>query len=195
MAKRSGSQKFNSMDKRTREYKNMMSEKPLVNEPAIVQPQPQVENLPATQSDKIDQILKQNELLSRKISILEDSVSRYKLEQATSRHDAKKDKPLRGHLKRLQGKVIARWMGVNEEGSRAKQELVYLNNAIVGEKLVGHYKTIGGEDIICDAIEFTRSNRLEKFTILSQDGDILTIKFDDNTLPQEYKIDVKYVNP
>ena len=107
----------------------------------------------------------------------------------------KKKKEIRGHLKRLNGKLIVRWMGLNEEGSKAEQKILYQGTTPIGEVLIGHYKTLEGEDIICEASKFYKSIALEKFTKIGQEGDMWTIRFDNKELPQDMKIHVKYLNP
>ena len=86
-------------------------------------------------------------------------------------------------------------MGLNEEGSKAEQKILYQGTTPIGEVLIGHYKTLEGEDIICEASKFYKSIALEKFTKIGQEGDMWTIRFDNKELPQDMKIHVKYLNP
>jgi len=152
--------------------------------------------LPAESKESLDikELKARLEEQSKTIEILKDSVSKNKLDQATKAHDDTVKYPS-GFLKKLKGKVIVKWLGVNDPGSEAKQELVYQNNAPVGEQLTGHYIALDGSKIVCNMLEFVRTTEREKFDIIGQDGDKLTIRFHNSELPQEYEISTKYVNP
>jgi hypothetical protein len=146
---------------------------------------------PTNENDRISQLEKQ-------IAILRDSVRQDRLSQADDKMNGKKERLPVGHLKKLNGKLVVKWLGAEEAGSQAKQELIYQNNNVVGEKLIGHYITIDGEDIVCDAINFTRSIDIEKFTKIGGTQKDWIIEFHNPVLATKYpayKIDVKYLNP
>lgn len=129
------------------------------------------------------------------IDLLKKSVSRYKIEEQQALRDKDKVEKPRGHLKRIDGKLVEKWMGLNEAGSKAEQKILYQGTTPVGEIMIGHYKTFDDEDLVCEAIKFYRSTDLEYFTKLGEDGDEWTIAFDNPELPQNHKINVRYVNP
>lgn len=129
------------------------------------------------------------------INLLKGSVSQYKLEEQQALRDKDKKELPRGHMKRIKGKLVTKWLGLNEPGSQAEQKILYQGTTPIGEVLIGHYKTIDDEDIVCEASIFYKSTDLEHFTKLGQDGDEWIIRFDNMDLPQEYRINVKFVNP
>ena len=153
--------------------------------------------------EKTDEKTEEKVVLTRKefneiqkdIQLLKNSVSRYKLEEQEAKISKNKDKLPRGHCKRLNGKLVVKWLGVNDPGSKAEQKILYQGTTPVGEVLVGHYKTIDDEDIVCEAIKFYRSTDLEYFTKIGQEGEDWIIRFDNPELPQEYKLNIKYLNP
>ena len=133
--------------------------------------------------------------LEQQIDVLRDAVKEDRLARSEEKFMGKKEPNKVGHLKVLKGKVIVKWFGVGEEGSKASAELIYTNNQVTGEKLIGHYRTIEGEDIICDMNEFTRATDVAKFDVLSKEGNILTVRFHDKNLPSEFAINKRYINP
>lgn len=135
------------------------------------------------------------ESLQKDIEILKRSVSRARLDQATSKVEGEVKEEPKGFLKKLNGKVIVKWFGINEPGSKAKQEILYQGTTPIGEILKGHYVTIDGEEILEDAIRFYRSTDLAPFVKLGQEGDSWIIQFEDPSLPQEFKISTKFINP
>ncbi len=136
--------------------------------------------------------------LRQEIQILRESVREDKLKQADSKYKPVEPSLPVGFLKRLHGELVVKWMGVNEEGSKAKQELHYQGQAVVGEHLNGHYITIDDKEIVCDSIEFTRSNDIEKFSKVDGYGEDWVIEFHNPELAKkypEYKINTKFINP
>lgn len=133
--------------------------------------------------------------LEQSIDILRDAVKADRLEKSDEKYKGKKKLVQQGHLKVLRGKVIVAWLAPNARGSEAKQEIIYQNNIPVGEKMIGHYKTIDGEDIVCEMNEFTRSTEQEKFDIVSRNGDMITVRFHNPELPQVYELAKRYINP
>lgn len=129
------------------------------------------------------------------IRILKSVASRYKLEEQEALANKGKKKESRGFLKKLDGKLIVKWIGSNEPGWKGEQKILYQGTTPIGEVLVSHFKTIEDEDVICDAVKFYRSTDLEHFTKVGQEGDIWIIRFDNPELPQEFKVDVKFINP
>ena len=156
---------------------------------------------------------KLNKLLSE-MEILKDTVSKQRYKEAEARQDKKF--LLQGHLKRLKGEVIIAWypmerkgngasqtvynlkdepIEIKEEDSKAEMEIIYKDNVPVGEKLVGHYKTIEGKDIVCDAKEFYRSSAVEKFDKLEDLGQFWLVSFHNPLLPKKIKININFINP
>lgn len=129
------------------------------------------------------------------IELLKKVANRYRLEEQEALAKRNEKGAPRGHLKRLNGKLVVKWLGLNEKGSKAEQKILYQGTTPVGEVLIGHYKTIEDEDIVCEAVKFYRSTDIEQFTKIGQEGDDWVIKFDNQALPQEYKINLKFVNP
>jgi hypothetical protein len=157
-------------------------------------------------SEKENIVLTKDEFqkIQSDIELLKGAVSTYKLqEQEALRAKASKKSP-RGFLKRIKAKsekgidgnhLVVGWKGVKEDGSKAKQEIIYNGTTPVGEKLVSHFLTIDGDDVVCDFVKLIRSNDIERFSILSKDGDYMTISFDNPELPQEYRIKDIFINP
>jgi len=135
------------------------------------------------------------EKLRTDIELLKSSTSRYKLEEEMAKQEAGKEKPPRGHMKRLKGKLVIGWMGINEPDSKAEFKMLYQGTTPVGEILKGHYKTLDDKDIVCESIKFTRSNDLEYFTKIGHEGDEWVVKFDNPELPQKYNIPIPFLNP
>jgi len=131
----------------------------------------------------------------KEIAILRDAARQDRLNRADEKIKGKKSIVKVGHLKKLHGQVIVAWLGVDEPGSQAKQELIYQNNNVVGEKLIGHFKTLSGDDIVCDYQEFARSVSLEQYDELEKQGDYVVVRFHNPNLPQSYKINKKFINP
>lgn len=147
------------------------------------------------------------------LETLKKTVSKQRYKEA---NEELKEKALQqGHCKRLDGEVIIGWypmaktgkglcdivynetgeeIKLKEEDTKAKMEIIYNNNMPIGETLKGHYKTIKGKDIVCDAKNFYRSTTIEKFDVLREEGDYKIIKFHNTLLPQEYKINNKFIN-
>lgn len=153
-------------------------------------PEPKVEQRPST-SDEINE-------LRREIQVLRSSVRQDKLSQADKQFKGEEPVFPTGFLKKLDGKLIVMWYGIDDPGSKATQELIYQNENVVGERLIGHYVTIDGEDIICDIGKFTRSNKLEYFDKVNSYGEDWIISFHNPELKEKYtnyKINVKFVNP
>ena len=156
--------------------------------------------------DKLDSIMSE-------ISVLKDTVSKQRYKEAEERQS--KTFALKGHLKRLRGEVIIAWypmvvMGnpsktvydskgepieIREKDSKAKMEIIERDTVAVGETLIGHYKTIKGKDIVCDAREFYRSTSLEKFDKVKDMGQCWEVKFHNKSLPQSYKLNIDFINP
>jgi len=129
------------------------------------------------------------------INLLKGTVSRYKLEEQEALLKGKKKKLPRGHLKKVNGKLILSWLGLNVAGSKAEQKILYQGTTPVGEVMIGHYKVLDDEDLVCEASKFYKSTDLEKFTKIGQEGDNWIIKFDDPELPQKMSINIKFINP
>jgi hypothetical protein len=161
--------------------------KPTINEPEA--------NTPSISTEQVVITKEEFSKMQSDIALLKSVASRYKLEEqeALAKRD-RKELP-RGHLKRLDGKLITRWVGMNEPDFKGEQKIIYQGTTPMGEIMIGHYKTIDNEDIVCEAVKFYRSTDLEYFTKLSQDGDTWTIRFDNKELPQDLKINAKFVNP
>lgn len=145
------------------------------------------------QADIKELILKLEEQ-ARTIDILKDAVNKNKLEKSIKDHDTTSKYPT-GYFKRLRGNLIVKWLGADDIGSQVKQEIVYQNNIPLGERMVGHYLTLDNDSIVCDMLEFIRSNSRESFDIIKQDGDKLVIRFHNLELPQEYETNIKFINP
>lgn len=129
--------------------------------------------------------------------VLRDAMRQDRLQASDERIKGKKEELRRGFLKRLQGKVVVAWLSTKDVGSKAEQRIVYQNNMPVGEVMIGHYKTLSGEDIVCEMKEFTDAVEQEWFEILSQDnktGDMV-VRFIDPTLPQSFAINKRFINP
>jgi hypothetical protein len=172
-----------------KELNNLNEDIPEYND--IIPPPPKKKGAPPKTGGKLDRLNK----LEEEINILRQAVSRNKLIEAEQKASGKKKILGRGFLKKLQGKVVVAWLGVNDKGSSAKQEIIYNGSSPVGERMIGHYKTIFGDDIVCDMLEFTRSTEKENFDIIAKNGEELTICFDNQELPSEYKINTKFINP
>jgi len=82
-----------------------------------------------------------------------------------------------------------------EEDSKADMKIIYRDNMPVGENLIGHYKTLEGEDIVCDAVKFYRSDVIEKFDRLEDLGQYWEVQFHNPKLPQKYRLNINFVNP
>lgn len=153
---------------------------------------------PTPEADKDAGVLKRLEDLEKQNQILRESVRQDKLMQADERVLGKEKSLPVGHLKYLQGKLIVKWYGINEKGSKAKQEIIYHNNVAQGEKMIGHFVTIDGEDIICDSVEFTRSNAYEYFDRIAGTQEDWIVKFHNPELASkypDYEINITYINP
>lgn len=174
--------------------------------------------------DKLDQIIANNEELNKKIEILQKTTSevRYKEAEEEINKEGKKlighCKVLEGVVDgsdRSEAKLIVGWhnmvkigsskglyvydrkgkkMELKEEDSKAKSEILYQNGVAVGEKLIGHYITIDGESIVTDAVNFYRSTAMEKFDILDSSDDYYKVRFHNHRLPQDYKINIRFIN-
>ncbi len=151
----------------------------------------------ATDESKEKVVISKEEFnkMQKDIDLLKKVASRYKIEEQEALERKGEARQRRGFLKRLEGKLIVKWLGLNEEGSKAEQKILYQGTTPVGEVMIGHYKTIDNEDVVTDAVRFYRSTDLEHFTITGQEGSLLTLRFDNPNLPQEYKLDLKFVNP
>ena len=160
------------------------------NETTKVEKKPSVKSL----QDQMDILAEQNEVLMETVAILKDSVSKHKYEIAEKKLNDEPKKP-RGFLKKLHGGLVVKWFGVNEVGSKAKQEILYNNGVPCGERLIGHYVFLDGSETTCDSLEFTRSNEQEWFSIVKDLDESAVVNFDDPELPREYKINKKYINP
>lgn len=133
--------------------------------------------------------------LTSDVAVLKKSVSRAKFEENEAKEGKNKKHGVSGHCKRLQGKVIVKWIGSKDPAYKGRQEILYNGTTPSGEVLKGHFVTIDGEEIITDMIQFTRSNDLEFFTKLSDtpDGNWM-IRFENPELPQEYEFNPHYNN-
>lgn len=131
------------------------------------------------------------------INLLKRSVSQYRLQEQelALKKERGEDTLPRGYCKRIDGELVVSWLGLNDEGSKAEQKILYQGTTPIGEVLIGHYKTIDGKDIVTEASKFYTSTDLEKFTKIGQEGDTWIVRFDNPELPQEYKIHLKFVNP
>ena len=135
--------------------------------------------------------------MQKQIKILRESTRQDRLDQADKKYNTKV-KYAKGFLKRLDGKLIVKWLDVGEEGSQAKQDIIYQGQTPVNEKLIGHYITIDGEEIAKDSVLFVRSDDIEKFNIIERMGETLIIEFHNPELAAkypEYSIHTKYINP
>ena len=137
----------------------------------------------------------QFDAIQQDIDVLKKSVNRGRLEEQEAKVQKGKKVLPKGHLKRLKGKLIVKWLGVNEVGSKAEHEILYQGTTPVGEVLKGHYIDIDGDPIVTESVQFYRSTDLEYFTKIGQEGDEWIIKFDNPELPQEYKIKELFINP
>src|SRR3989304_2338948 len=159
-----------------------------------VQPQSQESEEPVGGLSTVEELA----ALKKQVQILRESVRQDKLAQADKRILGEKKTVPVGHLKRLRGKVVVRWYGPREEGSQAKQEIIYQNNNAISEHIVGHYKTIDGDDIVCDMVGFLRGNDLEYFDKIGGTRENWIIQFHDSELAAQYpdyEINVKFINP
>lgn len=163
--------------------KTKAPEEPVINEQVVLS------------KEQFDQLLAQNAKLAADVNILKKSVSRSRLEENEAKEKAGKTFSRKGHVLKLNGKPIVKWFGKNEEGSKAKSEILYNGTTPMGEVLQGHYVTIDGEEIVCPAINFYRSTDIEFFTILENlpNGNWL-VKFDNPDLPQSFEFNPIYNN-
>lgn len=164
--------------------------------------------------EKLEAILDKMEKQAEQIEILQSTVSKQRLKEAGENHN--KEFLLQGHLKRLRGELIIGWnrmekkgkgysttvynaknepIEIREEDSMARMEIIYKDNYPVGEKLVGHYTTLEGKDIVCDAVEFYRSTVLEKFDRIKDEGQFWIVRFHNPSLPQRLRININFINP
>lgn len=146
--------------------------------------------------EQFDTMMERMEEQSADIRVLKKSVSKYRLEENQAKEEKDKVSQPRGFLKRLNGKLIVKWLGKDEVNSKAKGEILYNGTTAAGEILKGHYITLEGEEVVTDAVLLTRSTDLEHFTQTGKDSEgNWIIRFDNTDLPQEYKINPKFVNP
>lgn len=149
--------------------------------------------LPKEQFDKMMEMM---EAQSADIRVLKKSVSKYKLEENEAKEKKGKTVATRGYLKKLNGEVIVKWLSKDDPNSKVKNEILYQGTTPTGEVLKSHYITIDDKEIVTDTIQFVRSNEMEYFTKLKTDSEgNWVIQFDNPTLPQEYTINPKFINP
>ncbi len=160
--------------------------------------EPTEEKPTVEKSETIEVPKSEFETMKQDIQILREASREDKVMQAEKRIKGEVVELPVGFLKRLKGKLVVKWFGLNEEGSKAKQEVIHQNNIPVGERMVGHYQTIDGEDIVCDSTEFTKSNDIEKFDKVGGYDEDWVIRFHNPELAKkypDYKINIKYINP
>lgn len=184
----------------------------VVSQPATPAPQPTaqvVEEQPQPVSEKAEVDRSVLEEMQTQIKILTEASREDKLRMAQKKYGKEEEVLPTGFLKRVQGKLVLRWLSADESELVAKNGAIYdpRTNMQVGENLKGEYITLneetGEEDketLQIDAIKFYKSEKREKFERISEEidsnGEVWwNVRFFEKKLPQNLKINVKYINP
>ena len=151
--------------------------------------------VPKSQLDDIQNTIKDQ---AEELAVLKGSVSRSRYEQAETKFGKSgEDIRPRGFLKYLHGALIVGWKSAEESPIVAENKIIFSNNQPVGEVMKGEYIPIDekAKTIVCDYVDFVRSNEQEFFRIKEVNGDMLIIEFENKELPQTYSINSKFINP